>query len=236
MQDISMEEGEELPRILGLIAEDAPAAVLGGASGIDETPVDCTSSPVSCRELCCADDLLAMRDISMDESEELPRILSPIAEDAPAAVLGGASALDQTPVDRDLLITAIEAASPNLIRLKVSACGHHESGMVHSSSCGTLAHGQQRSCFAYTPCPSMYERVRDTLQEVLFVMGANLSQIEERWDSGRLRTTGLSSQHVISLVRSASPHPFPLSTCFCTFAVLWCRHKAFYALLDKPGH
>ena len=169
----------------------------------------------------------------MDESEELPRILSPIAEDAPAAVLGGASALDQTPVDRDLLITAIEAASPNLSRLKVSACGHHESVLVHSS-CGTLVHGQQRSCSACTPCPSMYERVRNTLQEVLFVMGANLSQIEERWDSGRLRTTGLSSQHVISLVRTASPHT--LSTCFCTFAVLWCRRKAFYAVLDKSGH
>lgn len=148
-----MEEGEELPRILSLIAEDASAAVLGGAFGIDQTPVDCTCLSVSCTERCCADDLLAMRDISVDESEELPRILSPIAGDAPAAVLGGASALDQTPVDRDLLITAIEAASPNLTRLKVSACGHHESGLVHSSSCGTLVQGQQRSCSACTPCP-----------------------------------------------------------------------------------
>ncbi len=60
-----------------------------------------------------------MRDISVEESEELPRILGAIAEDAPAAVLGGASALDQAPVDRDLLITAIEAASPALARLKV---------------------------------------------------------------------------------------------------------------------
>ena len=32
-----MEEGEELPRILSLIAEDAPAAVFRGASGIDQT-------------------------------------------------------------------------------------------------------------------------------------------------------------------------------------------------------
>ena len=124
-----VEESEELPRILSLIVEDAPAAVLGGSSGMDQTPVDCICSPLLCRELCCADDLLAMRDISMDESEELPRILSPIAEDAPAAVLGGASALDQTPVDRDLLIIAIEAASLNLARLKVSACGHHEPGL-----------------------------------------------------------------------------------------------------------
>ena len=56
----------------------------------------------------------------MEESEELPRILGGIAEDAPAAVLGGASALDQAPVDRNLLTTAIEAASPALARLKVS--------------------------------------------------------------------------------------------------------------------
>ena len=63
-----------------------------------------------------------------------------------------------------------------------------------------------------TLLPSIFERVRNTLQEVLFVMGANLSQIEERWDSGRLRATGLSSQHVISLVSSARPHPFTLST------------------------
>ena len=193
-------------------------AVLGGASGMDQTPLDCICSPPSCRGLCCADDLLAMRDISMDESEELPLILSPVAEDAPAAVLGGAFALDQTPVDRDLLIIAIKAASPNLARLKVSACGHHEPGLVHSSSCGTSVHGQQRSCSACpSPLPSIFERVRNTLQEVLFVMGANLSQIEERWDSGRLRATGLSSQHVISLVNSARPHSFTLSTSSASF-------------------
>ena len=38
------------------------------------------------------------------------------------------------------------------------------------------------------------------LQDILFILGANLAQIEERWDSGRLRASGLSSQHVGSLV------------------------------------
>ena len=40
------------------------------------------------------------------------------------------------------------------------------------------------------------------LQDILFILGANLAQIEERWDSGRLRASGLSSQHVGSLVSS----------------------------------
>ena len=38
------------------------------------------------------------------------------------------------------------------------------------------------------------------LQDILFILGANLARIEERWDSGRLRASGLSSQHVGSLV------------------------------------
>lgn len=42
--------------------------------------------------------------------------------------------------------------------------------------------------------------VRGGLQEVLFILGANLAQIEERWDSGRLPSARLSSQHVTSLV------------------------------------
>ena len=39
------------------------------------------------------------------------------------------------------------------------------------------------------------------MQEVLFILSANLSQIEEKWDDGRLRSVGLGPQHVIGLVR-----------------------------------
>jgi hypothetical protein len=175
---------------------------------MDQTPVACICSSPLFRELCCADDLLAMRDISMDESEELPRILSPIAEDASAAVLGGVSALDQAPVDRDLLIMAIEAASPNLARLKVGACGHTSLVWCLGAHVGIHAWIARGAACMSPPSVGFIgnKRVRNTLQEILFLMGANLSQIEERWDSGRLRASGLSSQHVISLVSSASPH------------------------------
>ena len=40
--------------------------------------------------------LLDMRDISVDESEELPQILHPLVNDAPAAVAGRGAALPPT--------------------------------------------------------------------------------------------------------------------------------------------
>ena len=71
-----------------------------------------------------------MRDISVEESEELPRILGAIAEDAPAAVLGGASALDQAPVDRDLLLTRTRPAEGGNTSTPVQAscCFRSQSG------------------------------------------------------------------------------------------------------------
>ena len=101
MNDISEEVSENRSKILAQVMREASA------------------SPAQCSCDSCADDILAMRDISVEEREELPKILGPIADDAPAVALGGASALEQAPVDRELLITAIEAASHNLARLKV---------------------------------------------------------------------------------------------------------------------
>lgn len=56
----------------------------------------------------------------MGESEDLPRILGPLAEDAAAAALGQAAALEQEPLSRELLVAAIEAAAPAVAKLRVS--------------------------------------------------------------------------------------------------------------------
>lgn len=62
------------------------------------------------------------------------------------------------------------------------------------------------------------------LQEVLFILGANLSQIEESWDSGRLRSSGLSAQHVASLVSS------DFRSTMCT----WSRDPGVCCLSGNP--
>ena len=64
-------------------------------------------------------ELLALGDISVEESEDLPSILGPLAEDGAPAALGGATALDQGPIDRSLLLAAIEAGAPALQKLRV---------------------------------------------------------------------------------------------------------------------
>ncbi|CAL8471952.1 g11494 [Coccomyxa elongata] len=101
-------------------------------------------------------ELLALEDISVEESEDLPRILGPLADDAPAAALGRAGALEQAPADRDLILAAIEARAPALAKLR----------------------------------------------EVLFVMGARLVQIDERWKDGGLQKAGLSSDEVVHLIEA----------------------------------
>ncbi len=68
-----------------------------------------------------AGELLALRDISVEESEDLPRILGPLADDAAAAALGRSGALDQPPPHRDALLAAIEAGAPALAKLRVRA-------------------------------------------------------------------------------------------------------------------
>lgn len=66
-----------------------------------------------------SEELLALEDISVEASEDLPRIVGPLADDAAAAALGRAGALDQKPLDRDLMLAAIEAAAPALAKLRV---------------------------------------------------------------------------------------------------------------------
>jgi hypothetical protein len=71
-------------------------------------------------------ELLVLRDISVEASEDLPRILGALAEDAAAAALGRSGALEQAPLDRDMLVTAIEAGAPALAKLRVGALPFHQ--------------------------------------------------------------------------------------------------------------
>lgn len=89
----------------------------------------------------CADvagELLALEDISVEESEDLPRILGPLADDAPAAALGRAGALEQAPADRDLVLAAIEARAPALAKLRVRPlCSRHNPCNLHMINSGS---------------------------------------------------------------------------------------------------
>ncbi len=66
-------------------------------------------------------DLLELADISVEESEELPRILGPLAAEAAAAAVGQQppQPADGPSLDRDLLIQAVEAGAPSLAKLRV---------------------------------------------------------------------------------------------------------------------
>ena len=71
------------------------------------------------------------------------------------------------------------------------------------------------------------------LQDILFILGANLAQIEERWDSGRLRASGLSSQHVGSLV--SMPCQAILSTLSALLApAAWLADEGACLREDRP--
>lgn len=70
-----------------------------------------------------------MRDISVDESEELPQILHSLVTDSPAAVSGrsagreGGGAESADGVDPELLTEAIRMGAPALMKLQVRVNG-----------------------------------------------------------------------------------------------------------------
>ena len=89
-----------------------------------------------CRLCCCAGSLLAINDISVDDSEDLPKILGPLVEDGPEAALGRAhqqpaNALSPATNKRQLLQT-MKLAAPAIVKLQVcwSGCVIMHSGML----------------------------------------------------------------------------------------------------------
>ena len=72
--------------------------------------------------LCTADDILAIPDISVDESEDLPKILQPFVEDA-AKRIASAKQTSSTP-SSEQLSEAMSSTSQQLQRLKVMISRH----------------------------------------------------------------------------------------------------------------
>eukprot|EP00192_Tetraselmis_astigmatica_P006583 CAMPEP_0117697492 /NCGR_PEP_ID=MMETSP0804-20121206/29261_1 /TAXON_ID=1074897 /ORGANISM="Tetraselmis astigmatica, Strain CCMP880" /LENGTH=749 /DNA_ID=CAMNT_0005511753 /DNA_START=231 /DNA_END=2481 /DNA_ORIENTATION=- len=65
-------------------------------------------------------ELLSRRDISVDESEELPVVLLPLVEDAPASILGLDGPGAASDWANEALLTALRAAAPAWARLKAA--------------------------------------------------------------------------------------------------------------------
>lgn len=64
-----------------------------------------------------------MRDISVVESEDLPKILEPLVEAGPQAALGRPSQKGATlEVHRKQLLQTVKVAAPGIVKLQASPC------------------------------------------------------------------------------------------------------------------
>lgn len=68
---------------------------------------------------CCAGDVLALRDIGVEESEELPQILHALVDDAPSAAVG------RTAEHAPALTQAVRDATPALLQLQACLTSPH---------------------------------------------------------------------------------------------------------------
>lgn len=70
-----------------------------------------------------ADDLLLINDISVDESEDLPKILGPLVEEGPLAALGRAhqqaGAAFSPATNKRHLLQTMKLAAPAIVKLQV---------------------------------------------------------------------------------------------------------------------
>ena len=69
----------------------------------------------------CADDLLALEGISVQDSEELPEVLEPLVSESCRAAAGASSLADEAQAEQldAQLEAAIAALAPHLAKLKV---------------------------------------------------------------------------------------------------------------------
>lgn len=74
-----------------------------------------------------ADDLMSINDISVDESEDLPKILGPLVEEGPLAALGRAhqsgshspKAALSPATNKRVLLQTMKLAAPAIVKLQV---------------------------------------------------------------------------------------------------------------------
>ena len=97
---------------------------LSAAAGLPQLFPECPAQPRRCagnapkpplNPAVCPGDILAMRDIGVDESEELPLILRPLVDDGGGAAVG---ALAPEPL-RLAVLQAVRDATPALMQLQV---------------------------------------------------------------------------------------------------------------------
>ncbi len=97
----------------------------------EQTPVKSTQKHNSSVEadVCAfavADDLLLINDISVDESEDLPKILGPLVEEGPLAALGRAhqqaGAAFSPATNKRQLLQTMKLAAPAIVKLQVPPC------------------------------------------------------------------------------------------------------------------
>lgn len=90
---------------------------LHGLMMADFQSESCNSIYLQTLPLCFSGDILAIRDISVEESEDLPRIIQPLIDDAAARLAGNKQ--DAAGASIEKISAAMQAASPQLQRLQV---------------------------------------------------------------------------------------------------------------------
>ena len=103
-----------------------PAMLLQEHTPVKNTQKQNPSVEVDVCAFAVADDLLLINDISVDESEDLPKILRPLVEEGPLAALGRAhqqpSAAFSPATNKRQLLQTMKLAAPAIVKLQVPPC------------------------------------------------------------------------------------------------------------------
>ena len=125
-----------------VVSEQPSSAVDAPVPDVEMLQICCLWGDDAQRNWLSAGDLLAIQDISVEESEDLPRILEPLVQEAAATLAGSKAGKDA--VSPQLLARAIAEAAPGLAKLQVNA----STGAVEDASTMQVAGA---NCLAVAP-------------------------------------------------------------------------------------